>query len=115
MSAAHDFARYADDSARAAEDAPTSAEQTSTLTGRLDAKLAELSGKGFAIQWLEIAESELVTLFSEGGDEVIRLDSDPAVDKAWYGDIEVRPTERGYIWIFLEGEVEGEVSAHVVS
>ncbi|MDB5500045.1 MAG: hypothetical protein JWP28_4076, partial [Phenylobacterium sp.] len=39
----------------------------------------------------------------------------PAVDKAWYGDFEVRPTIKSCIWIYVEGEVEDQISAHIVS
>lgn len=94
--------------------APTPPVRTTTLTERLDAELAKLAGRGYRVQWLEIGEEELVTLFAEGGDEAIRLDPDPTVDKAWYGDYEVRATHRVCVWIFIEGEVEGEISAHVI-
>jgi hypothetical protein len=115
MSALHDYDRFATPDLAPADEPSSEAESTSTLTQRLDAKLAELTAKGLAIRWLEIAEAQLVTLFEEGGDDIIRLDADPAVDKAWYGDYEVRPSERAYVWIFLEGEVAGEVTAHVIS
>jgi hypothetical protein len=115
MSALHDYDRFATADPSPTEEPSAAADSTSTLTQRLDAKLAELTGKGLVVQWLEIAEPQLVTLFEEGGDDAIRLDPDPAVDMAWYGDLEVRPTQRAYIWIFLTGEVEGEVSAHVIS
>lgn len=115
MSAAHDYERFATADPPLAEAPAATPEPVSTLTSRLDAKLAELTGRGYAVQWLEIAEPQLVTLFSEGGDDAIRLDPDPAVDKAWYGEFEVRATHRACLWIFIEGEVEGEVSAHVIS
>jgi len=86
----------------------------STLTERLDRKLAELTERGYAIQYLEIGEGELVQLFREGGDEAVRLDPDPDVDQAWYGDHEVRATDKSCIWIWLDGEVPGEISAHVI-
>jgi hypothetical protein len=88
--------------------------QPSTLTERLDARLAELTRSGYRIQWIEASEKELVTLFAEGGDQAIVLDSDPGVDRAWYGEFEIRPSEKGLIWIYLEGEYEG-LSAHIVS
>ena len=88
--------------------------EASTLTERLDAKLAELTRSGYGIQWIEASEKELVTLFAEGGDEAILLDPDPTVDRAWYGGVEIRPSEKGLIWIYLEGEYDG-LSAHIVS
>jgi hypothetical protein len=86
----------------------------STLTGRLDARLAELTRSGYRIQWIEASAKELATLFEEGGDEAIVLDPDPGVDRAWYGAFEIRPSEKDLIWIYLEGEYEG-LSAHIVS
>src|SRR5258708_21632864 len=86
--------------------------QASTLTGRLDARLAELTRSGYRIQWIEVSEKELVTLFVEGGDEAIVLDPDPGIDRARYGEFEVRPTEKDLIWIYLEGEYEG-LSVHI--
>lgn len=85
-----------------------------TLTERLTAKLAEIVERGFHVKWLEMSQAEMVTLFREAGEEVIRLDPDPAVDKAWYGDIEVRASKNGCVWIWIEGEVEGELSVHIV-
>ncbi len=106
MSASHAYVR------EDVEVAPPEPAAT-TLTERLDAELAELAARGYRIQWLEIAAPQLVTLFAEGGDEAIQLDDDPATDKAWYGDYEVRATDRELIWIFLEGEHD-EPSAHVI-
>jgi hypothetical protein len=110
MSAAHDYFTYAD-----LAEAPAPDADVTTLTGRLDAKLTELASAGCRVQWIEVAEREMIALFVEGGDEAIRLDPDPAVDKAWYGAFEVRPTMKSCIWIYVEGEVENEVSAHVIS
>jgi hypothetical protein len=108
MSAVH---RY--DESFSDEDEHVSSEP-STLTERLDARLAELTRSGYRIQWIEASEKELVTLFAEGGDEAIVLDPDPEIDRAWYGGFEIRPSEKGLIWIYLEGEYEG-LSAHIVS
>jgi hypothetical protein len=108
MSAVH---RY-DESFR--DEADHVAGPASTLTERLDARLAELTRSGYRIQWIEASEKELVTLFAEGGGEAIVLDPDPAVDRAWYGAFEIRPSEKGLVWIYLEGEYEG-LSAHIVS
>jgi len=94
-------------------EAEASEPAVSTLTERLNAKLVELAAAGYRIQHLEIAEPQLVALFAEGGDEAIRLDEDPASDKAWYGDYEVRATDKELIWIWVEGEYP-EPSAHIV-
>src|SRR3954452_20844240 len=93
-----------------AQEAP----RAETLTQRLSDTLAEIKAKGFHVKWLEMSQAEMVTLFREAGEEVIRLDSDPAVDKAWYGDIEVRASKNTCIWIWLEGEIEGEMSVHII-
>ncbi len=108
MSAVH---RY--DEAVPSEEEPV-AGQGSTLTERLDARLAQLTRSGYQIQWIEAAEKELVTLLAEGGEDAVALDPDPAVDRAWYGEFEIRPTEKDLIWIYLEGEFEG-LSVHIVS
>jgi hypothetical protein len=94
--------------------APEPSAKTTTLTERLDTKLKELNRLGYRIRWIEMSSKELVTLFEEGGEDAVRLDADPDVDKAWYGDIEVRATEKALIWIWLDGEVPGETSAHVI-
>lgn len=85
----------------------------STLTERLNAKLVELAVAGYRILRIEIAQPQMVALFAEGGDEAIRLDDDPASDMAWYGDHEVRATDKDLIWIWVEGE-HPEPSAHVI-
>jgi hypothetical protein len=85
-----------------------------TLTYRLKSKLCELKAAGYQIRWIEASEKELVTLFVEGGDEAIELDPDPDCDRAWYGDFEIRPSQKDLIWVYLEGEHEG-LSAHIVS
>lgn len=86
------------------------------LTDGLNAKLAELRGRGFEIQWIEACVEDLTRLVMEGGDAAIRLDPDPSVDRAWFGEVEIRHTSaRQMTWIFLTGEVaSGEVSAHIV-
>lgn len=85
-----------------------------TLTYRLKTKLAELKAAGYQIRWIEASEKELVTLFVEGGDDAIQLDPDPACDRAWYGEFEIKPSLKDFIWVYLEGEHEG-LSAHIVS
>jgi hypothetical protein len=84
------------------------------LTVRLDAKLAELEAAGRRVRWLEIGREELVTLFRELGDEAVRLDPDPARDCGWYGRFEVRFTGRELIWVMIDGEVPGDLDAHIV-
>lgn len=93
---------------------PGEAPRLDTLFARLNLKLAELRGRGFRLQWMEMSQSEMIALFYEAGEEVIRLDPDPSVDKAWYGDVEVRASDKDCIWIWVEGEVPGEMSAHVI-
>ena len=86
------------------------------LTAGLDAKLAELRGRGFEAAWIEASRADLTRLVMEGGEAAIRLDPDPAVDRAWYGEVEIRhsPTRDG-TWVFVKGEAAaGEVSAHEV-
>jgi hypothetical protein len=87
------------------------------LTDGLDEKLAELRAKGLDILWIEACREDLTALVMEGGDTVIRLDPDPGVDRAWYGDVEIRHTAlRTLTWIFVRGEEpSGEVSAYIVS
>lgn len=97
---------------RAGSDLP----QAWRLTEALDAKLAELRSQGFEVAWLECCREDLTRLVIEGGDDAIRLDPDPAIDRAWYRDVEIRHTStREMSWVFVRGEVAaGEVSAHVV-
>jgi hypothetical protein len=87
------------------------------LTAGLDAKLAELRGRGFEVAWIEAGRADLTRLVMEGGEAAIRLDPDPAVDRAWYGDAEIRHTAaRDGTWVLVKGEVAaGEVSAHQVA
>jgi hypothetical protein len=87
------------------------------LTDALNAKLAELLGRGLAPRWIEANIEDLTRLMLESGEAAIRLDPDPAVDRAWYGKVEIRHAGgREQIWIFVTGEVaSGEVSAHVVT
>ena len=47
-----------------------------TLFARLNIKLAELRGRGYRLQWMEMSQKEMITLFNEAGEEVIRLDPD---------------------------------------
>jgi hypothetical protein len=94
--------------------APPPPPRPATLAARLDGKLAEIEGAGYAVRWLEIGRDELLALFRELGEEAVRLDPDPAKDCGWYRDYEVRYSGRELVWIFLEGEVPGEISAHVI-
>ncbi len=99
----------------AAPPAPAVEPEPSLLSQRLDARMAEIEAKGYRICWLEMGRDELLTLFRELGDEAVRLDPDPAKDCGWYGPHEVRYAGRELVWIYLEGEVPGEVSVHVVA
>ena len=83
------------------------------LTDGLNAKLASLRAMGFEVQHVEAGRAYLTRLLIEGGDEAIRLDADPGVDRAWYGDVEIRHSaEREETWVFVTGEVAaGDVSA----
>lgn len=82
------------------------------LTDRLDLKLRELTSAGYRIQWIEVSEKDLVILFIEGGEQAVRMDADD--DRAWYGEIELRPSAKDFIWIYLEGEFD-QMSAHIIS
>jgi len=85
------------------------------LTHALNAKLAELRARGYRVLWIESSREDLTQLAIEGGENAIELDDDPEVDRAWYGDLEIKLCpDKALTWIYLEGEVEGEVSAHIV-
>jgi len=85
------------------------------LTPALNTKLAELRGLGYRVLWIESSREDLTQLVDEGGDHAIELDDDPEVDRAWFGDVEIRLNpDKALTWIYLEGEVEGEVSVHIV-
>jgi hypothetical protein len=86
------------------------------LTEALNAKLAELEDCGFQVQWIESSADDLALLAVEGGEDAVRLDPDPSVDRAWYGDVEIRVSAtRDLTWVFLTGEAEdGEISAYVL-
>jgi hypothetical protein len=86
------------------------------LTDGLHDKLAELRGRGYEVLWIEACVADLTRLVMEGGEAAIRLDPDPSLDRAWFGDVEIRHTStREMTWVFLKGEVAaGEVSAHIV-
>lgn len=86
------------------------------LTDALDAKLAELAARELDILWIEACRADLTSLVMEGGDTAVRLDADPGVDRAWYGEVEIRHTAvRDLTWVFVRGEdPSGEISAHIV-
>ena len=86
------------------------------LTDALNAKLTELSERGFAPQWIESSLEDLTRLVKEGGGEAIRLDPDRSVDRAWFGEVEIRHNgAQSHTWVFVKGEVAaGDLSAHVV-
>ncbi|HEY3949095.1 hypothetical protein [Phenylobacterium sp.] len=86
------------------------------LTEALNAKLADVRDRGFEPQWIEASRDDLTLLIREGGEDAIRLDPDPAVDRAWFGDVEIRHnSDQPFTWVFVKGEVAaGDISAHVV-
>ncbi len=92
------------------------------LTEALNSKLGELRALGHEILWIEAGVDDLTRLVMEGGEDAIRLDPDPSVDRAWFGEVEIRHTAgRQMTWVFLRGEVApkdkegaGEISAHIV-
>lgn len=87
------------------------------LTEALDAKLAELKALGLDVLWIESGRTDLTRLIVEGGVDAVRLDPDPAIDRAWYGDVEIRHTlSRDLTWVLVRAEADSEeVAAHVVS
>jgi hypothetical protein len=87
------------------------------LTDGLNAKLTALTTLGLEVQWIEASRKDLTRLVVEGGEAAIRLDPDPSVDRAWFGDVEIRHcATRDDTWIFVKGEVaSGEISAHQVT
>jgi mannose-6-phosphate isomerase-like protein (cupin superfamily) len=93
------------------------------LTEALSTKLGELRALGHELLWIEACGDDLTRLVMEGGEDAVRLDPDPGVDRAWFGDVEIRhTTAREMTWVFLRGEAaakdkhgEGEISAHIVS
>jgi hypothetical protein len=113
MSAVYKFEELFPDQTEAAPVAEAAA-APSRLTDRLDAKLGELSAAGYRIQWIEVSQKDLITLFIEGGDQAVMMDPDPDSDRAWYGEFEVRPSPKDFVWIYLEGEFE-QMSAHIIS
>ena len=93
-----------------------SAAQPWRLTAALHAKLAEVRARGFEPKWIESSLEDLTLLVREGGEEAIRLDPDPAVDRAWFSEVEIRHNSaQPFTWVFVTGEVAaGNISAHVV-
>jgi hypothetical protein len=111
------MATHLDRSAAASIAGPPEPGPAGRLMDALDAKLSELRSQGYEVLWIESSRADLTRLVMEGGESAIRLDPDPAVDRAWYGETEIRHgADRELTWVFLRGEVAaGEVSAHVVS
>lgn len=86
------------------------------LTERLLAKLDELEAQGLQVQWIEASFEDLTRLVLEGGDAAVRLDPDPALDRAWFGKAEIRHnSQTPGVWVFVRGDVAaGAISAHEV-
>jgi hypothetical protein len=92
----------------------TDAAPAGRLTDRLNGKLGELRAAGYSILWIAAPLADLTTLILEGGDQAILMDPDPERDVAWYGGCHIRHSVDPDVRVFLEGEVEGEMSCHVV-
>ncbi len=86
------------------------------LTELLKDKLDELEGRGLQIQWIEASYDDLTRLVLEGGDDAVRLDADPSLDRAWFGRVEIRHnSQTAGTWVFVSGETAtGGISAHEV-
>lgn len=86
------------------------------LTTALDAKLAELRERDLQVLWIESSLEDLTRLVQEGGEDAVRLDPDPSLDRAWYGEVEIRyNSQQADTWVFVRGEVAaGDVSAHPI-
>jgi hypothetical protein len=83
------------------------------LTERLNLRLGELRAAGYEIRWITASLEALTTLLSEGGDQAIMMDPDPARDVAWYGRHEIRPSPDPLVRIYVEGGAD-ELSCHIV-
>jgi hypothetical protein len=84
------------------------------LTDRLNRKLGELRSAGYTILWIAAPLADLTTLLLEGGDQAILMDPDPERDVAWYGGCHIRHSVDSGVRVFLEGEIEGEMSCHIL-
>lgn len=93
---------------------PVDASEPRLLTDRLNGKLREARAEGFAVLWITATLADLTTLLLEGGDQAILMDPDPQRDVAWYGGCRIRHSSDPGLRIYLEGEVEGEISCHIV-
>jgi hypothetical protein len=88
-------------------------EETGPLVERLNARIAEFLARGDTIEWIEAEHDALVRLFLECGEDVVALDPDPQVDRAWYGEFELRACPQEGIWVYRKGRF-GHLSAHAV-
>jgi hypothetical protein len=105
---------YQSPSTRAeAHEAALRAQYLEGLLGRLRDALRTIEGAGYRVCWITAGPEELVRLFEDGGDSVIRLDPDPATDRAWIGSYELKPTETSGVFVYLEGE-HPEMSRHCI-
>ena len=93
---------------------PGDAVSPGRLTDRLNGKLREIRAAGYSALWIAAPLAGLTTLLLEGGDEAIIMDPDPERDVAWYGGCRIRHSNDPDVRVFLEGEVEGEISCHIV-
>jgi hypothetical protein len=103
-----------EDDLRALEARADAGGETDDLIERLNAKIAGFLAAGDTVEWIEAEYGTLVRLFLEGGDEVVALDPDPAIDLGWYGDFELRACAREGIWVYRKGRF-GHISGHIVA
>jgi hypothetical protein len=87
---------------------------TGPLIERLNARIAEFLARGDTIAWIEAEHDALVRLFLESGEDVVALDPDPEVDRAWYGEFELRACPQGGVWVYCKGRF-GSLSGYSVA
>jgi hypothetical protein len=88
--------------------------ETGPLVELLNARIAEFLARGDTIEWIAAEHDTLVRLFLEGGDDIVSLDPDPAVDMAWYGQFPLRACPHEGLWVYRKGRF-GHISAHAVA
>ena len=73
------------------------------LTARLDLTLAELRRQGCKALWIEASKADLTTLVREGDADAVVLHPDPAVNRAYYGGVEIRHGDQPLTCVFRKG------------
>jgi hypothetical protein len=99
---------------QALQDEYESGGDTAPLIERLNARIAEFLARGDTIEWIEAEHDALVRMFLEAGEDVVALDPDPEVDRAWYGQFELRACPREGLWVYRKGRF-GHLSGHIVT